>query len=101
MRFQLDEAMEVLARTPAVLAALLRGLSDGWVSSNYGADTFSPFDVVGHLIHGERTDWMVRLRLILAHGEDRPFEPFLVPTPKPEDPNAKPKIVINGGGVRR
>ena len=76
MRFVLEQALEVLDRTPRVLTALLEGLSEPWVSGNYGPDTFSPFDVVGHLIHGERTDWMVRLRLILEHGEGRPFEPF-------------------------
>ena len=55
---------------------LVGNLGDAWVRSNYGDNTFSPFDVVGHLIHGERTDWMVRARLILEHGEGRPFEPF-------------------------
>jgi hypothetical protein len=76
MTFTLDQAVEILPRTPDVLRALLGGLSDGWVLSNYGPDTFSPFDVVGHLIHGERTDWMVRVRIILEHGEKMTFEPF-------------------------
>jgi hypothetical protein len=76
MTLELDKAVEILQRTPDVLRALLGGLSDCWVLSNYGADTFSPFDVVGHLIHGERTDWMVRARVILEHGEAVPFEPF-------------------------
>jgi hypothetical protein len=76
MTFQLDHALAVLGRTPAALDALLRGLGDGWVMSNYGEKTFSPFDVVGHLIHGERTDWMVRVRHILDHGAGRPFVPF-------------------------
>lgn len=72
----LDRITPVLSRTPAALDALLRGLDDGWARSNYGDDTFSPFDVVGHLIHGERADWMPRLRIILEHGERQPFEPF-------------------------
>ena len=76
MNFQPDHGIEVLGRTPAVLRALLGGLSDVWVLSNYGDKTFSPFDVVGHLIHGERTDWIPRARIILAHGEARAFEPF-------------------------
>lgn len=76
MPFQLDEAIAVLERTPAVLRTALEGLSDSWVSRNYGEATFSPFDVVGHLIHGERTDWMVRVRWILERGESEPFEPF-------------------------
>jgi len=76
MQFELIQAIEVLTRTPRVLRAMLDGLSAPWVQHNYGLETFSPFDVVGHLIHGERTDWMVRLRLILEHGEERPFEPF-------------------------
>ena len=76
MTLALDQAVEILQRTPDVLRALLGGLSDGWVLSNYGPDTFSPFDVVGHLVHGERTDWMVRVRVILEHGEKMTFEPF-------------------------
>lgn len=76
MKFQLDSAIEILERTPGVLRAMLGGVGEPWVMSNYGADTFSPFDVVGHLIHGERTDWMPRTRIILEHGESRPFDPF-------------------------
>lgn len=76
MEFQIDQAIEVLSRTPAVLQSMLRGLSDPWVQNNYGEKTFSPFDVVGHLIHGERADWIPRARIILEHGEAQPFEPF-------------------------
>ena len=75
-RFELDEACGLLARTPAALDALLRDAPEAWVSANEGDETFSPFDVVGHLIHGERTDWMVRVRVILEHGEARAFEPY-------------------------
>ena len=76
MQLQIPDAIEVLERTPSVLRAMLGGLSDRWVRSNYGDKTFSPFDVVGHLIHGERTDWMVRAKFILEHGDTKPFEPF-------------------------
>jgi hypothetical protein len=72
----MDEAVAVLARTPAALDALLRDLSSGWVTANEGDNTWSPYDVVGHLIHGERTDWVPRARIILEHGESRAFEKF-------------------------
>jgi hypothetical protein len=71
-----DEAIAILERTPAALDALLRGLPDGWLAANEGGETWSPFDVIGHLIHGERTDWIPRARLILEHGDARPFEKF-------------------------
>jgi hypothetical protein len=61
--FAMDEATAILARTPATLDAMLRGLGDGWIAANEGVNTWSPFDVVGHLIHGERTDWMPRVRI--------------------------------------
>jgi len=76
MKFKLDQAVEVLSRTPAVVRAMLGGLSEPWIVNHYGKETFSPFDVVGHLIHGERTDWIPRARIILEHGESKPFEPF-------------------------
>lgn len=76
MNFQLEQAMEILSGTPGVLRAMLEGKSPEWVMGNYGPETFSPFDVVGHLIHGEKTDWIPRLRMILEHGESRKFEPF-------------------------
>jgi DinB family protein len=71
-----EEAAAVLARTPGALDALLRGLPDDWIGANEGGETWSPFDVVGHLIHGEKTDWMPRVRIILEHGETRPFDKF-------------------------
>lgn len=74
--FHLDHAIDILSRTPGVLRTLLLGLPEPWIRHNYGESTFSPFDVVGHLIHGERTDWLPRARLILDHGQSRPFEPF-------------------------
>ena len=74
--FSLEEAIPVLERTPRTLDAMLRGLPAPWIRCNEGEDTFSPFDVVGHLIHGEKTDWMPRARMILQTGDQRAFEPF-------------------------
>jgi hypothetical protein len=74
--FSLGEATAVLARTPATLDALLRELPDTWLRGNEGKDTWNAFDILGHLIFGERTDWMPRLRIILESGEARPFDPF-------------------------
>ena len=76
MTFELASAIQVLERTPAVLQAWLGGLGEDWAQANEGPDTFSPFDVVGHLIHGELTDWLPRVRIILEHGETEPFEHF-------------------------
>jgi hypothetical protein len=72
----LPQATSVLERTPGALDALLRGLPEPWLHADEGADTFSPRDVLGHLIHGEDTDWIPRAEIILAHGEARPFTPF-------------------------
>ncbi len=76
MRIGMSHVFEVLERTPRALRGLLGGLSDDWTLPNEGPDTFSPHDVVGHLIHGEKTDWIPRLRRILEHGPSQPFEPF-------------------------
>lgn len=76
MDFSFEDGLPVLRRTPAVLRALLGGLPEPWINASEGPDTWSPFDVVGHLIHGERTDWLPRLEIILTHGEARPFTPF-------------------------
>jgi hypothetical protein len=76
MEFNLDQAMPVLERTPRVLRALLAGLPEAWVRAHEGGETWSPFDVLGHLIHGERTDWIPRAQIILQHGAARTFESF-------------------------
>jgi len=75
-QFVLAEAIGILQRTPVVIDALLRGLPDNWAMADEGVGTWSPFDVVGHLIHGERTNWMPRVRMILEHGESRAFDTF-------------------------
>jgi hypothetical protein len=72
----LEESLAILTRTPATLNTLLRDLPEAWTAVTEGPQTWSPYDVMGHLIHGERTDWIPRLRIILEHGTTRPFEPF-------------------------
>ena len=74
--FSLADTVALLSRTPTVVNALLCGLSGIWARGNEGNDTWSVFDVMGHLICAERTDWIPRVRLILEAGEARPFEPF-------------------------
>lgn len=69
----LSETVQILARTPRTL---LSGLSDAWLLCTEGPDTFSPLDVLGHLIYGEETDWIPRLRIILERGPEQPFEPW-------------------------
>jgi uncharacterized damage-inducible protein DinB len=76
MNFSLEDAIPLLRSTPQVLRAWLSDLPEPWVTRNEGPDTWSPYDVVGHLIHGERTDWIPRLELLLAHGTSRAFTPF-------------------------
>jgi hypothetical protein len=81
MPHNLDHTIALLARTPASLNAFLRDLPEAWTlcnegEKNGGEKTWSAYDIVGHLIHGERTDWMPRARIILEAGESRPFDPF-------------------------
>jgi hypothetical protein len=74
--FVMKEAVAILSRTPATLDALLRDLPADWITGHEGENTWSPFDVVAHLIHADRTNWMPRARIILEHGEAQPFEEF-------------------------
>jgi len=76
MNFNLEHAATILARTPGTLQVLLGDLPEPWVGATEGPDTFSPFDVVGHLIDGEETDWIPRAKIILAGGPDPRFEPY-------------------------
>lgn len=76
MSFTLDQSIAILERTPATLRALLEGVGERWARGTEGPDTFSPTDVVGHLIDGEETDWIPRARIILAQGANRRFEPY-------------------------
>ena len=76
MEFDLTQTTNILSRTPAVLKTLLKDAPPELVTSNEGPDTWSPFDIIGHLIHGDTTDWIPRARMIINYGESRAFEPF-------------------------
>jgi hypothetical protein len=76
MNYDLNLALAVLERTPEVLGSLLRNLPDQWTMQNEGPDTWSPYDVVGHLIHGERTDWIARLEITLSDSTRKNYTPF-------------------------
>ena len=76
MNFQIEQAVEILSRTPSVLNSLLGNLSDEWTIEKENVESWSPFDIVGHFIHGEETDWIPRAEIILAQGENLTFEPF-------------------------
>lgn len=76
MPFQLDHGLTQLEATPRLLRAWLQDLPHEWLHANEGPDTWSPFEVVGHLIHGDRTDWMTRVKHLLREGAERPFVPF-------------------------
>lgn len=76
MHFNLAHATDILSRTPVILRSMLENIPPEWVSCSEGDQTWSPFDVVGHLIHGEKTDWIPRAKIILQYGESRPFDPF-------------------------
>ena len=76
MELKLEQAIEVLERTPSTLKTLLEGLSDEWITNNEGGDSWSPFDIIGHLVHGEKTDWIQRLEILLSDSKDKTFTPF-------------------------
>ena len=76
MQLDLQKSFEILDRTPQVLEQLLSGLSEEWLRNNEGPDTWSPYDIVGHLIHGEKTDWIERTERILDASKSNTFEPF-------------------------
>lgn len=76
MKYTIEQATEILERTPAVCSALLAGLTDDWIMNNEGPETFSPYDVIGHLIHGEKTDWVARAKMILEFGNTKTFVPW-------------------------
>jgi len=76
MEYQYEQAVAILQRTPATLTALLQGLPDAWTRGTEGPDTWSAYDIVGHLLHGDEGNWIARSRIILDHGEQRPFDAF-------------------------
>ncbi|HEY3988860.1 MAG TPA: DinB family protein [Acidobacteriaceae bacterium] len=76
MEHQLEDTVALLARTPATLNTLLRDLPESWTRGNEGENTWSPCEIVGHLVHAERTDWLPRVKMILDFGETRTFTPY-------------------------
>lgn len=76
MDFDLRTGVAVLERTPETLRAMLAGLPEAWTTPNEGPETWSPYDILGHLVHGEKSDWVGRAEIILAQGADRRFQPF-------------------------
>ena len=76
IEFNLADTIAVLGRTPTTFNALLRDLPDAWLRANEGNDSWNAFEIMGHLIVGEQTDWMPRVRIIMESGETRPFDPF-------------------------
>ena len=76
MTFEIEKTLEILQRTPVTLENLLIGLSNEWLMNNEGGNTWSPYEIVGHLIHGEKTDWIPRARIILSDSQNKTFEPF-------------------------
>jgi DinB superfamily len=76
MHFDLAHATSVLRRTPATLHALLHGLEAEWTAGTEGPETWSPYDIVGHMLHGEKSDWIPRAQIILARSDDRRFAPY-------------------------
>jgi hypothetical protein len=76
MDFSLSGSLEILERTPSVLIAMLQNISDEWSKKNEGGETWSAYDIVGHLVHGERTDWIARMEIILSDKADKTFVPF-------------------------
>jgi len=76
MKFQVEQAVEILSNTPFVLKSLLGNLSNDWTENISSSEDWSPFDIVGHYIHGEETDWIPRAEIILRQGENTTFEPF-------------------------
>jgi hypothetical protein len=76
MKFQIEQAVEILSNTPLVLRSMLGELSDEWIESYEDREDWSPFDIVGHYIHAEETDWIPRAEIILKQDENKTFEPF-------------------------
>ena len=76
MEFSISKSIEILERTPHVLIHLTKNLSHDWTMNNEGGETWSVFDVIGHLIHGEKTDWITRMEIILSEGPNKEFKPF-------------------------
>jgi hypothetical protein len=76
MNFTLEKSIQILERTPYVLEAMLKNISADWTVNNEGGETWSVYDIIGHLIHGEKTDWIPRVQIILSKNPDKKFEKF-------------------------
>ncbi|QHI34812.1 hypothetical protein IMCC3317_01560 [Kordia antarctica] len=76
MNFELNNSIEILERTPLILESFLSNLSSNWIKNNEGENTWSPYDIIGHLIYGEKTDWIVRAKIIVSQSENKTFESF-------------------------
>ncbi len=76
MEFKLDQSIEILKTTPFVIESYLSSLSKGWINNNEGEGTWSPYDILGHLIFGEKSDWMTRIKIILSDSDNKLFQPF-------------------------
>ncbi len=76
MEFSMEKTIETLERTPKVLQSMMENASEDWTAKNEGGDTWNAYDVVGHLIHGEKTDWIPRAEIILSNGKEKIFKPF-------------------------
>ena len=76
MQYSVNKSIEILERTPSTLIQMLDGISEDWTSNNEGGETWSAYDVIGHLIHGDRTDWLPRAELILSDQTEKKFTPF-------------------------
>jgi hypothetical protein len=76
MQFEISETIQILGKTPGIIRMMLSELNDKWIYSDEGQDTWSPYDVVGHYIHGEKTDWIPRMLIILSNNADKRFTPF-------------------------
>jgi len=76
MQFDLKKSIEILTRTPYVIEILLNGINNEWIMNNEGENTWSPFDIIGHLIYGDKTDWIIRMEIILSDSQNKRFTPF-------------------------
>ena len=93
--FNLNEVINSLKKTPETLSCMLNGLPEHWLKSNEGTHTWSPYDIVGHYIYGEKTDWMVRTHIILSSSSDKTFEPFDRFAQQREDQNRPISELLN------
>ncbi|WP_299277225.1 DinB family protein [uncultured Psychroserpens sp.] len=93
--FNLNEAINILERTPETVSSLLNGLPEPWIKSNEGENTWSPYDIIGHFIHGEKTDWMARAKIILSTSNTKTFEPYDRFAQQREDQNRPISELLN------